>query len=497
MDITSYMLGIKKGAGSASALKYLVVEELPEIGENNTIYLVPKSTSKTNNYYDEYMYINSAWELIGDTEVDLSDYLKEEDLKTINGNSIVGSGDLQVGKKTIIFTVSTNNWLSDWTNYDTVENRQNLQILKDNYENIDDYTIILDIINGSSHQYVYCSKYSNYYNYPRLIFIYNTEATNTQYGNTYHRVFKIILNKVTRVDLDNIQLTTKEFDFFENNKILFADNTSVFTPTGDYNPATKKYVDDNIQITQYETLPTASADNIGKIAQYIGTTDSNYTNGYFYQVVSDGQDPATYSWENIQVQAGGGSSAPEYMEDGDGNKLYLMKTPFNNNIVNPIAFSIRNDILNGKLPVVLLIDKNNFSTMVEYDTNYTNIFFVNNINNINENTTQIQLYSKLTDAKKVKGNYGEVIMTKKNRLNLFFSNNFTSVSVSLTSDTYSISSAYLPSNNTITFTPTGDYNPSTKLYTDKTHYENMTGYDATKTQVLKNVQGVLTWITEE
>lgn len=55
----------------------------------------------------------------------------------------------------------------------------------------------------------------------------------------------------------------------------------------------------------------------------------------------------------------------------------------------------------------------------------------------------------------------------------------------------------LSKENTTSFTPTGDYNPSTKLYTDKTHYENMTGYDATKTQVLKNVNGTLTWITEE
>lgn len=58
------------------------------------------------------------------------------------------------------------------------------------------------------------------------------------------------------------------------------------------------------------------------------------------------------------------------------------------------------------------------------------------------------------------------------------------------------SSTALLKNNTTSFTPTGDYNPSTKLYTDKTHYENMTGYDATKTQTLKNVNGVLTWVSD-
>ncbi len=55
---------------------------------------------------------------------------------------------------------------------------------------------------------------------------------------------------------------------------------------------------------------------------------------------------------------------------------------------------------------------------------------------------------------------------------------------------------YLKTNNTNEYTPTGNYNPSTKLYTDKTHYENMAGYDATKTQVLKNINGTLTWVDE-
>lgn len=55
---------------------------------------------------------------------------------------------------------------------------------------------------------------------------------------------------------------------------------------------------------------------------------------------------------------------------------------------------------------------------------------------------------------------------------------------------------YLKKTNTSSYTPTGDYSPSTKLYTDKTHYEKMTGYDATKTQVLKNINGTLTWVDE-
>lgn len=53
---------------------------------------------------------------------------------------------------------------------------------------------------------------------------------------------------------------------------------------------------------QITSLPTASEEELGNIYQYVGTTNSSYTNGYFYKCVSDGQNPATYSWERISVQ---------------------------------------------------------------------------------------------------------------------------------------------------------------------------------------------------
>ena len=58
---------------------------------------------------------------------------------------------------------------------------------------------------------------------------------------------------------------------------------------------------------QVDTMPTAAVSELGKIYQFVGTTDANYTNGYFYKCVSDGQDPATYSWTqtDVQPQAGG------------------------------------------------------------------------------------------------------------------------------------------------------------------------------------------------
>ena len=58
---------------------------------------------------------------------------------------------------------------------------------------------------------------------------------------------------------------------------------------------------------QVSTMPTADSTRVGQIYQYIGATDANYTHGYFYECVSDGGNPATYSWTEVQL-GGGGSS---------------------------------------------------------------------------------------------------------------------------------------------------------------------------------------------
>jgi len=41
--------------------------------DEDTIYMVPK-TGSTGDVYNEYLYVNNTWELIGSTEVDLTNY---------------------------------------------------------------------------------------------------------------------------------------------------------------------------------------------------------------------------------------------------------------------------------------------------------------------------------------------------------------------------------------------------------------------------------------
>lgn len=60
-----------------------IVEELPSPGASNILYLVAKTSSESGNVYDEYLYIGGAWELIGSTDIDLSEYAKSSEMQAL------------------------------------------------------------------------------------------------------------------------------------------------------------------------------------------------------------------------------------------------------------------------------------------------------------------------------------------------------------------------------------------------------------------------------
>lgn len=60
-----------------------IVQALPTTDiSTSTIYLVPKSSSSTDNVYTEYAYVNSNWEILGDTAVTI-DTLTNAEVETI------------------------------------------------------------------------------------------------------------------------------------------------------------------------------------------------------------------------------------------------------------------------------------------------------------------------------------------------------------------------------------------------------------------------------
>lgn len=65
-------------------LSYQVVSELPTTNiSTTTIYLLARSSSSSQpDVYDEYLYVNSQWEIIGSTSTDLSNYYTKSEVDT-------------------------------------------------------------------------------------------------------------------------------------------------------------------------------------------------------------------------------------------------------------------------------------------------------------------------------------------------------------------------------------------------------------------------------
>ena len=77
---------------------YKVVSELPQVGEEHKIYLVVSTEQEENNIYNEWAYVNGAWEMLGTYKatIDLEPYVKKEELCTINGLNIYEGGNIEI-----------------------------------------------------------------------------------------------------------------------------------------------------------------------------------------------------------------------------------------------------------------------------------------------------------------------------------------------------------------------------------------------------------------
>lgn len=80
---------INNAIGNINSFDIAVVQELPiQDISTHTIYLVPK-TGVTNDVYDEYIRVNNGWEMIGNTQIDLSNYVQKTDYATDSSAGVV------------------------------------------------------------------------------------------------------------------------------------------------------------------------------------------------------------------------------------------------------------------------------------------------------------------------------------------------------------------------------------------------------------------------
>lgn len=78
---------IADAVGDITGFDFQIVEELPGTGQKGVIYLISNSGTG-QNIYDEYIWTGTAFEKIGTTDVDLSNYWSKIDLVAIQNSEI-------------------------------------------------------------------------------------------------------------------------------------------------------------------------------------------------------------------------------------------------------------------------------------------------------------------------------------------------------------------------------------------------------------------------
>lgn len=84
-----------------STIDLQVVTSLPTTNiPEKTIFLIKKTDTGTNDIYDEFMFVSGKWELLGTTQIDLSvkqdRLISAQNIKTISGETLLGSGDINL-----------------------------------------------------------------------------------------------------------------------------------------------------------------------------------------------------------------------------------------------------------------------------------------------------------------------------------------------------------------------------------------------------------------
>lgn len=79
---------------------YSIVQQLPEYGEDNVIYLVSSKDSEDKNIFIEYIWVNNQFEKLGEfkTKIDLTPYAKVEDVENINKQVITNKSKINLNE---------------------------------------------------------------------------------------------------------------------------------------------------------------------------------------------------------------------------------------------------------------------------------------------------------------------------------------------------------------------------------------------------------------
>lgn len=420
--------------GEPGAVKMQVVDTLPDVGETDTIYLLKKEKPGVQNLYDEYVYTNSSWEHIGDTSVDLSDYYTKEESDTKLNEK---QDKLPIYYASMYTSIKDllpifNSWLSDYK-------RTNMMpMFSMGYSN-KPYT-------GKT-MYLKSVEYDNT---TKLWYFNFSWSTGELSAPITQEIFMLLYDSENEVFTScqkanhNGQYLTPVYDFSKGasfgKRALSTTNTEEYTPTADYHPATKKYVDDNVKTY-------TAGDNIE-------ISDDNVISSSIGLPVIENQEINIHTFPVGSYIITGTDTVIKYGMNGASSYKPITKSSSTGN-TDTLVLNITHDIgtENNRGYAFLFRKYGSSGSAALYTFDFSGMNYVDIAQLMARNVDQ-SIYARF--------------------------------------DFYHA----LPISSLV---PSRDNELTNKKYVDdtiKTHYEKMTGYDATKTQVLKNINGTLTWVDE-
>lgn len=276
-SLVSAINEILVGSGSGAGITIQIVDELPT--ENislTTIYFKHMATGKPHNVYEEWMYINDAWELIGTTEMDLSGYATTamvgdlSTLKTTDKDSVVDAVNELVDKQLVAGDgIELNgNVIKSVSDVPIYRIKVNAYLSNDAFISIDQQDIlkIEDKINkayksglnsigfivsskNNDEQYLLINNSNDIQRKPSTYWLYSIESVHNSYNiigqNSPYTLLTIQLTMNLSWTGDTCKVTSARVCKAPL-PLLATSNTARYTPTADYHPATKKYVDDKV-----------------------------------------------------------------------------------------------------------------------------------------------------------------------------------------------------------------------------------------------------------
>ena len=179
---------------------------------------------------------------------------------------------------------------------------------------------------------------------------------------------------------------------------------------------------------------------------------------------TDGGDPATYSWVNINVQKEQ-ESLPVYSVDVDARYDEMTSGTALTQFKEAFASVINKAYAKGDTDLIILLTCNRYSnsntklTMILYNS----IDLINSNSNLQNKPSSLKFYTPIASGTDNLYDPIENITSHKITLNLSWNDNVATITSIMKFET---SATYLPTTNTTAYTPTANYHPATKKYVD-------------------------------